>query len=178
MSQRKRGSYARVYAFGADSPIALYGGSVADVSFQPESLTRRSVKGRRGRGRRLIPAWAVLLTFAFVTFGMSMAYLGRCVQIAGLTKQVYRIREELARVTQTNEKLAVLIADKEDDTRIQTRAFNRLGMTQASKDRIFTVTPVSVPERDSVTVTHAEKNTEQKSGIGELFGLALHMIGL
>ena len=133
------------------------------------------------------PETALLLSLgigvAALLFALSMAYLGRCVAISSTTKQIYRIREELARVTQTNEALEVQIAEKADDMRIQTIAINSLGMKQATEDVIYTVAPVAVASREESGQTDTAETVVQKtSGTGLVkdgfFGLLLHMIGL
>ena len=114
---------------------------------------------------------------AALFFALGMTCVSRCAAGAALNKQLYRMREELARVTQTNEALEVRIAEKADDTRIQALALNHLGMKQATSDRIYTVTPVAVPMREEETAQTISQPSGG-SGISDFISIFLHRIGL
>ena len=184
MSENKRGNYAKVYAFGADNTIALDGNLKSGAHYGAREAQEGRLGSRYAAKTRLrLPVWVFVFGVAALLFALSMAYLGRCVAISSTTKQIYRIREELARVTQTNEALEVQIAEKADDTRIQTLAINSLGMKQATEDVIYTVAPVAVASREKSGQTDTAETVVQKtSGTGLVkdgfFGLLLHMIGL
>lgn len=182
MSQNLRGTWGSVYAFGTDSTIALEGGATAVSGFSVEGMERRSRRGQGEKTKRRAglraPAWLALLVTAAMVFGMGMTYVVRLSEISATTKQVYRMREELARIVQTNEGLEVRIAEKADDTRIQALAINSLGMRQATAEDIYTVAPVSMVEPGAAAQPTAQ-NTFASNTEGDGFlELLLHMIGL
>lgn len=185
MPQRRRGTYVRAYAFGADSTITLSSAPTGDVELGKafsERLERRAERcytQPRRRERGVVSGWVLVLAIAVVFFALGMTCVSRCATGASLNKQLYRMREELARATQTNEALEVRIAEKADDTRIQTLALNHLGMKQATSDRIYTVEPVAVPVREETSEqTIVQPENVSGGGIFDLFGIFLHRIGL
>lgn len=185
MSQRRRGSYARAYAFGADSAIVLSGTPAVEIdlsSGENGEMLRRAERYTQPRARERggVRAWVVVVAVAALFFTLCMAYLSRCATISSMNKQLYRIREELARATQTNEALEVRVAEKADDTRIQALALNHLGMKQATSEQIFTIVPVSSPARgaDNATVTEVRDSSQTSSSFFDFIGIFLHRIGL
>ena len=184
MSQRRRGSYARAYAFGADSAIVLSGTPAVEIdldSGESSKMLRRAERYTQPRARERggVRAWVVVVAVAVLFFTLCMAYLSRCATVSSMNKQLYRIREELARATQTNEALEVRVAEKADDTRIQALALNHLGMKQATSEKIFTVAPVSSPARSADTsVTEVRNPTQTSSSFFDFIGIFLHRIGL
>lgn len=184
MSQRRRGSYARAYAFGADSAIVLSGTPAVEIdldSGESSKMLRRAERYTQPRARERggVRAWVVVVAVAALFFTLCMAYLSRCATVSSMNKQLYRIREELARATQTNEALEVRVAEKADDTRIQALALNHLGMKQATSEQIFTVAPVSSPARSADTsVTEVRDPAQTSSGFFDFIGIFLHRIGL
>lgn len=182
MTRRKRGSYARAYAFGAVSPISLSGAPSGTIELDDDfsgRMERRAERCRQPRRheRGQVSGWVLVIAVAALFFALGMTCVSRCAAGAALNKQLYRMREELARVTQTNEALEVRIAEKADDTRIQALALNHLGMKQATSDRIYTVTPVAVPMREEETAQTISQPSGG-SGISDFISIFLHRIGL